>query len=84
MNINLKTELKQALAEFFKEQGIALTKEITSPFITKKDISRLFGVSIVSVNNWEKKGYLPNRIVRGRKVFFMKNEVLKELENRKS
>ena len=80
--MKLKEEIKEALSEFFNEQGIEFSKSTDSPLITKKDIARIFGVSVVTVCNWEAKGLLPNRIVRGRKVFFNKHDVLKELENK--
>ena len=48
--------------------------------VTRKDISRLFGVSLVTVNAWKKKGLLPYHRIN-RRIYFKKSEVLATLEN---
>jgi excisionase family DNA binding protein len=48
--------------------------------VTRKDIARLFGVSLVTVNAWMKKGLLPFHRIN-RRVYFKKSEVLATLES---
>lgn len=48
--------------------------------VTRKDIARLFGVSLVTVNAWMKKGLLPFHRIN-RRVYFKKSEVLATLKS---
>ena len=48
--------------------------------VTRKDIARLFGVTLVTVNAWMKKGLLPYHRIN-RRIYFKKSEVLATLEN---
>ena len=42
--------------------------------LTRKDVAKLFGISLTTLNEWCKVGILnPHKI--GRRVFFKKNEV---------
>lgn len=74
----IRRVMKEELKEFFGDQK---SVNIENELITKKDIARLFRVSVVSVNVWEKKGLLPRRIVMGRRVFYYKNEVYQKIQS---
>jgi len=47
--------------------------------VSRKDIARLFGVSLVTVNTWMKEGLLPYHRIN-RRVYFKKSEVMASLE----
>ena len=47
-------------------------------FLTRKEVSELLGVSLVTLHKWDKKGILkPSRI--GRRVRYLKSDVLNSL-----
>lgn len=47
--------------------------------ISRKDVGRFLGISLVTLNEWMKKG-LPNHKVNGR-VYFQRSEVLEYVKN---
>lgn len=52
------------------------------PLISRKDVGTFLGISMVTLNEWMKKGF-PNHKVNGR-VYFMRSEVLEYVKtNRK-
>lgn len=70
--------LKKELQEFYKE--IEANKEAT--YLTRKEVSALLGVSLVTINEWNKKGILnPMRI--GNRVRYNKSEIETILESSK-
>lgn len=71
----LDDRLELALSRLNQEEG---HKEET--LVTRKDIARLFGISLVTVNAWMKKGLLPFHRIN-RRVYFKKSEVLATLES---
>jgi len=74
-------ELKTLITEGVQ---IAISK-IPSPqkedetILKRKDIARLFSVSLVTVTEWMKSGRLPHYRIKSR-VFFKRGEVLKAME----
>lgn len=68
--------LNQALAAHLKPN------EPTEKLITKKEVCELLGVSLVTVNDWEKKGKLKGYQI-GTRVRFKLSEVLEALKERR-
>ena len=72
-----KTWIREAVKEMLdvsaaqNDKDAALAQE---PLISRKEISRFLNISLVTLNDWMKKG-LPNHKVNGR-VYFQKSEVL--------
>ena len=71
----LDERLELALSRLNQEEGHG-----EETLVTRKDIARLFGVSLVTVNAWMKKGLLPFHRIN-RRIYFKKSEVLATLEN---
>ncbi|MCB0401147.1 MAG: helix-turn-helix domain-containing protein [Flavobacteriales bacterium] len=71
----LDQRLDLALSKLGKEE-----EHGEETLVTRKDIARLFGVSLVTVNAWMKKGLLPFHRIN-RRIYFKKSEVLATLEN---
>lgn len=68
----LLLEIKQLLIEFNKEQVIE------EELIDRKEVAKLFKISLVTVSDWTKKNILPAYRI-GRKVVYKKSEVLASL-----
>jgi DNA-binding transcriptional regulator YiaG len=72
-----KTWIREAVKEILNvpatqnDKVAALTQE---PLVSRKEISSFLNISLVTLNDWMKKG-LPNHKVNGR-VYFQKSEVL--------
>jgi hypothetical protein len=72
-----KTWVREAVKEILNvtaaqnDKHAALAQE---PLISRKEISVFLNISLVTLNDWMKKG-LPNHKVNGR-VYFQKSEVL--------
>lgn len=71
----LDERLELALSKLNQEEGHG-----EETLVTRKDIARLFGVSLVTLNAWMKKGLLPFHRIN-RRIYFKKSEVLATLEN---
>lgn len=76
-------KLKSILDEYFQNQ-----KSETPPpkeeeiLLKRKDLAKLFGVSLVTINNWKKKGLLPFVRMNSR-IFFKKSAVWAAMDNPK-
>lgn len=69
---DLNNQLRQIKETLVPKQKIEL--------MTRKEVSNLLGVSVVTVHNWGKKGIIkPYRI--GNKVRYKRSEVLEALES---
>ncbi|MBU1820826.1 MAG: MerR family transcriptional regulator [Bacteroidetes bacterium] len=50
------------------------------PFLTRKEVATLYRVSLTTLNDWDRQGFLPEkRILKGR-VLYNRDEVLATLE----
>lgn len=75
--IDFKSWIKEAVKESLNTSAAQTDKAsdlAQEPLITRKDIGRFLGISLVTLNEWMKKG-LPNHKVNGR-VYFQRSEVL--------
>ncbi len=74
---DFKTWIREAVKEslnVFAAQNDKATEKAQEPLISRKDVSLFLGISMVTLNEWMKKG-LPNHKVNGR-VYFHRSEVL--------
>jgi len=76
-------ELVNKILDGLDTKLISLEKRLsnteTSEFITKKEVSKMLGVSMATINNWVRKGILNSTKVQST-VRFKKSEILKLLE----
>mgnify|MGYP003528492170 CR=1 FL=1 len=79
-----KAEITTDMTNVFNQLLAAHLKpnEPAEKIITKKDVSQLFGVSLVTVNEWEKQGKLTGYQI-GTRVRFKLSEVLEALKERR-
>lgn len=83
--INLpKEELKEFINECisFSISQSGLSRQAENTLLTRKDISRLFRVSLVTINTWMKEGKLPYHRINSR-IYFKENEIKESLEKYK-
>tara|TARA_A100001011_G_scaffold379782_1_gene446231 strand:- start:2829 stop:3008 length:180 start_codon:yes stop_codon:yes gene_type:complete len=53
------------------------------PFLTIKEVSKLLGISLSTINRLIKKGDFPTKIkISPRRIVFMKSQIDKWIENR--
>jgi len=74
---DFKTWIKEALKESLNASVIQNDKVANpqqEPLISRKEVGLFLGISMVTLNDWMKKG-LPNHKVNGR-VYFQRSEVL--------
>ena len=72
-----KTWIREAVKEILSVPAAQNNKDAAlaqEPLISRKEISRFLNISLVTLNDWMKKG-LPNHKVNGR-VYFQKSEVM--------
>ncbi len=69
--------IEEKVKQLFQENQ--LDKEVPKDeFLTRREVSELLGVSLVTLHKWDKKGILkPSRI--GRRVRYLKSDVLNSL-----
>lgn len=70
--------LNQALSKITVDENTNQEEEI----LNRYDLVKLFGVSLVTINDWCKKGILIPHHMNSR-VYFYKSEVMGALENKK-
>ncbi|MEI6947347.1 helix-turn-helix domain-containing protein [Paraflavisolibacter sp. H34] len=85
--IPTEIEFKKWIREVVEEclEGTFINKlepDGEKPLITRKDVARLLGVSLVTLNDWAKKG-LPSYKLNGR-VYFQRSEVLEYVKSCRS
>jgi hypothetical protein len=69
----IREEVKESLNVFAVENDKA-AEIAQEPLISRKDVGTFLDISMVTLNDWMKKG-LPNHKVNGR-VYFQRSEVL--------
>ncbi len=57
----------------------ATPQAVPEEILTRKQISEMFGRSLVTINDWMQKGLLPYYRI-SRKVYFKKSEVLNAMQ----
>ena len=58
--------------------------ETIPKLISRDEILVLFGITAPTLREWTKKGILPKPIRKGRRVYFLKDEIYKVLNDRKN
>jgi hypothetical protein len=76
MYIPTEQDVKQWVKEAMQESFAILQKPPADdePLLSRKEVSKLLHVSLVTLNDWVKRG-LPSHKQRGR-VYFLKSEVM--------
>lgn len=83
------SELKILISEvlsskllLMKEVGSALNKSKSPELITRKEVAKLFGVSLVSIDKWRKNGILPKSIKQSGRTYFIKKDIVDFISNK--
>ena len=74
---DFKTWIKEAVRESLNISAVLNDKAANAarePLISRKEVGTFLGISLVTLNEWTKKG-LPHHKVNGR-VYFQRSEVL--------
>ncbi len=76
--------VKEALGSTPQQQSIPTPVPAQEDLISRKQAAQLFQVSLVTLNDWAKKGFIPFYRMN-RRVYYKKSEVLNSLRavNRK-
>lgn len=72
---NLISEVLSSKLHLIKEVGSSLNKSKTTELITRKEVAKIFGVSLVSVDKWRKHGILPKTIKQSGRTYFLRKEI---------
>ena len=78
---DFKAWIREAVKESLsvsEAQNDKLTTLAQEPLISRKEVGRFLGISLVTLHDWMKKG-LPNHKVNGR-VYFQRSEVLEYIK----
>ena len=82
---SMETEIKKWIKEAVKEcldssvPNSAPGDKEKEPLISRKEVASLLGISLVTLNDWSKKG-LPSHKINGR-VYFQRSEVLEYIKS---
>lgn len=68
--------------EKFKENLTNNQPEDLPELIPRKEVAKLFNISLVSLDKWRRKGLLPKPVKQGSRVYYKKDEILELIENR--
>jgi predicted DNA-binding transcriptional regulator AlpA len=74
---DIKKWIKQGLAEYFESHPILPAVSHSGadqPFLNRKQVASMFGISLVTLHDWMNKG-LPSHKQGGR-VYFVQSEVI--------
>lgn len=76
----LKGLIESTVRAVIQEEKGQAEKEPESPeLMTRKEVAEMFGRSLVTVNEWMKKGLLPFYRMN-RKIYFKKHEVMAAMQ----
>ncbi|WP_228713693.1 MerR family transcriptional regulator [Arundinibacter roseus] len=50
-------------------------------FLTRKEVATLYRVSLTTLNEWDKQGFLPDRINANGRVLYSRADVISTLES---
>lgn len=75
----LDRKLKMTLQ---RPKEIIKNEEKLPELITRKEVARLFKVSLVSIDKWRKHGLLPKTIKQSGRTYFLRKEVMKFLRSK--
>lgn len=82
---DVKKWVKQALVEYFESHPIlpaSLSANNELPFLNRKQVAGMFGISLVTLHDWMNHG-LPHHKQRGR-VYFVRTEVVEYVIEKKA
>ncbi len=85
----ISNQVKIELEKLFKEhfdfgQPSAHDDDMKQSLIGRQDLAKMFGVSTVSLDKWKRAGLLPKPIKMAGRVYYLKNEIMEMLNNRKT
>lgn len=82
----LKTLFKESVSETIQEQLSLLlkNKETTDEqeLLTRKQVVDIYGISFVTLRDWEKQGILPKPIRKGARVYWRKADIKNDLSKK--
>ena len=83
----LRAEFKNVLRETFKEEMANFTPPAPQhnhpEYLTRIETAKLYRISLVTLNEWEKNGLMPKKITVNGRVRFRRDEILATLETAK-
>ena len=72
----IKTTIKETLAEYLNQQNNhQKEKAIETILLPRKTVAKIFSISTVSLDKWQRNGLLPNPIKQGSRVYYLKSEI---------
>ena len=80
-----KSILNDAITSSIKENKLNYNRVRKDPeLFSRKEALVLFGITAPTLRDWVKKGTLPKPIRKGRRIYFIKEEIYQVLNNRRS
>lgn len=76
-----REELRKMIIEGVKNHLKECSRGIPSPkdpYLTREDVSSLFGVSVKTIDTWSKSGHLKKKRIGG-KIYFLRSEIEEKL-----
>lgn len=76
VRVEVRTQIKLILEEAKRED------KLTGKLIPRKEVAKLFNISLVSLDKWRRKGLLPKPVKQGSRVYYKKDEIMELINNR--
>ena len=72
----IKATIKETLGEYITQQNDHQKEKASETIlIPRKTVAKLFSISTVSLDKWQRNGLLPNPIKQGSRVYYLKSEI---------
>ena len=79
----LKSLIKNAVASSIKEErSIAMKIKKDPVLLSRKKVMTIFQISAVTLRKWTKDGLIPKPIRKGRRIYFLKEDIYKMINNK--
>ncbi len=69
-------------AKFNHFKELFKTSSSLSKFMSRQEVANLFNVSLVSIDKWKKHGILPKPIKQSGRVYFLREEIEKMIQDK--
>ena len=83
---DFEIKLDKYFAKYFNNGLLKLnpnTIREEEELLSRKDVAKIYGVSFVTLRDWEINGIIPKPIRKGSRVYWLKSEIMNDMKSKK-
>ncbi|MEE4259902.1 MAG: helix-turn-helix domain-containing protein [Bacteroidales bacterium] len=82
----LKELFRESVAETIQDQLKVLIKksdeDVDDKLLSRKEVAKIYGISYVTLREWEKHHIIPQPIRKGSRVYWRKGDIMEDISRR--